>query len=243
MAVAVRPVRRPLTALPAPIDRAGLAAWPLLAALISVNVVVRTALGWLRETPNYLATIPLLRAGRSIEETGKPLVRAASDFFRPFSAIVTAPRGSSDVGTSYTSSGDGLSRFRSRRFPPSGSRRRLGLSKACARRPGRSPSARRLFYPAGIQSRSRTLSSSGSVVPELRPGSTSRAPSFCSSRSHSPPPSRHPVRLPPPVLRGPCCWSVARAATSSAFAGTASLCCCVPIASPSFSTGEGAAFY
>ena len=54
MAVAVRPVRRPLTAVPAPIDRAGLAAWPLLAALISLNVVVRTALGWLRETPIYL---------------------------------------------------------------------------------------------------------------------------------------------------------------------------------------------
>ena len=54
MAVAVRPVRRPLTALPAPIERAGLAAWPLLAALISLNVVVRTALGWLRETPIYL---------------------------------------------------------------------------------------------------------------------------------------------------------------------------------------------
>ena len=87
MAVAVRPVRRPLTAVPAPIDRAGLAAWPLLAALISLNVVVRTALGWLRETPIYLGdeylyaelgrSIAEKRAGRSCAER-RPTSRRSS---------------------------------------------------------------------------------------------------------------------------------------------------------------------
>jgi hypothetical protein len=104
MAVAVRPVRRPLTAVPAPIERAGLAAWPLLAALVALSVGVRTALGWLRETPIYLGDEYLYaELGRSIAETGRPLVRgAASDFPALLQPIVTAPAWLfGDVGTSY----------------------------------------------------------------------------------------------------------------------------------------------
>ena len=104
MAVAVRPIRRPLTALPAPIERAGLAAWPLLAALVGLNVVVRTALGWLRQTPIYLGDEYLYaELGRSIAETGRPLVRgAASDFPALLQPIITAPAWLfGDVGTSY----------------------------------------------------------------------------------------------------------------------------------------------
>ncbi len=136
MAVAVRPVRRPLTALPAPIERAGLAAWPLLAALISLNVVVRTALGWLRETPIYLGDEYLYaELGRSIAETGRPLVRgAASDFPALLQPIVTAPAWLfGDVGTSYhLVQGMGALAMSLAAIPAFWIARRLGLSKGIA---------------------------------------------------------------------------------------------------------------
>ncbi len=136
MAVAVRPVRRPLTAVPAPIERAGLAAWPLLAALISVNVVVRTALGWLRETPIYLGDEYLYaELGRSIAETGRPLVRgAASDFPALLQPIVTAPAWLfGDVGTSYhLVQGMGALAMSLAALPAFWIARRLGLSKGIA---------------------------------------------------------------------------------------------------------------
>ena len=136
MAVAVRPVRRPLTALPAPIDRAGLAAWPLLAALISLNVVVRTALGWLRQTPIYLGDEYLYaELGRSIAETGRPLVRgAASDFPALLQPIVTAPAWLfGDVGTSYhLVQGMGALAMSLAALPAFWIARRLGLSKGIA---------------------------------------------------------------------------------------------------------------
>ena len=136
MAVAVRPVRRPLTALPAPIERAGLAAWPLLAALVSLNVVVRTALGWLRETPIYLGDEYLYaELGRSIAETGRPLVRgAASDFPALLQPIVTAPAWLfGDVGTSYhLVQGMGALAMSLAAIPAFWIARRLGLSKGIA---------------------------------------------------------------------------------------------------------------
>jgi hypothetical protein len=104
MAVAVRPNRRPLGAVPVHVERTGLAAWPLLAALVSLSVVVRAVIGWLRETPIYLGDEYLYAAvGRSIAETGHPLVRGgASHFPALLQPILTAPAWLvSDVGTAY----------------------------------------------------------------------------------------------------------------------------------------------
>ena len=136
MAVAVRPVRRALTALPAPIERAGFAAWPLLAALVSLNAVARTALGWLRETPIYLGDEYLYaELGRSIAETGKPLVRgAASDFPALFQPLITAPAWLfSDVGTSFhVVQAMGALAMSLAAIPAFWLARRLGLSKGIA---------------------------------------------------------------------------------------------------------------
>jgi hypothetical protein len=136
MAVAVRPIRRPLTALPAPIERAGLAAWPLLAALVAFNVVVRTALGWLRQTPIYLGDEYLYaELGRSIAESGRPLVRgAAAEFPALFQPIVTAPAWLfDDVGTSYhLVQGMGALAMSLAALPAFWIARRLGLSKGIA---------------------------------------------------------------------------------------------------------------
>jgi hypothetical protein len=104
MAVAVRPTRPSLDVRRAALERAALAAGPLLAGLIGLNVVVRTAIAWLRQTPIYLGDEYLYAAlGRSIAETGRPLVRgAASDFPALLQPIVTAPAWLfDDVGTSY----------------------------------------------------------------------------------------------------------------------------------------------
>src|SRR5215207_5779692 len=137
MAVAVRPIRRPpLTAVPAPIERAGLAAWPLLAALVSLNVVARTALGWLRETPIYLGDECLYaELRRSIAETGKPLVRGtASDFPALFQPFITAPAWLfGDVGTSFhVVQAMGALAMSLAAIPAFWLARRLGLSKGIA---------------------------------------------------------------------------------------------------------------
>jgi hypothetical protein len=103
MAVAVRPTRRILPAVVAPSVRAA-AAWPLVGGLVALNVAVRTVIGWLRETPIYLGDEYLYaELGRSIAETGRPLVRgAAADFPALLQPIVTAPAWLlEDVGTSY----------------------------------------------------------------------------------------------------------------------------------------------
>ena len=104
MAVAVRPNRRPLGTVPVRIERAGLAAWPLLAALVSFSVVLRAVIGWFRATPIYLGDEYLYAAiGRSIAETGHPLVRGgASHFPALLQPILTAPAWLvGDVGTAY----------------------------------------------------------------------------------------------------------------------------------------------
>src|SRR6266540_3278451 len=104
MAVAVRPNRRPLGAVPVRVERAGLAAWPFLAALVALSVALRAVVGWLRETPIYLGDEYLYAAlGRSIAETGHPLVRGgASHFPALLQPILTAPAWLvGDVGTGY----------------------------------------------------------------------------------------------------------------------------------------------
>jgi hypothetical protein len=103
MAVAVRPTRPTLPARTLPAARAA-GAWPLVGGLVVLNLAVRTVLGWLRETPIYLGDEYLYAAlGRSIAESGRPLVRgAAADFPALLQPIVTAPAWLfDDVGTSY----------------------------------------------------------------------------------------------------------------------------------------------
>jgi hypothetical protein len=104
MAVAVRPIRRPLAAVTKPLAGAGFAAWPVLASLVAVSVFVRLLVGWLRPTPIYLGDEYLYAAlGRSIAETGLPTVRGeAADFPALLQPIVTAPAWLvHDVGTAY----------------------------------------------------------------------------------------------------------------------------------------------
>jgi hypothetical protein len=86
------------------LEKVGIAAWPLLIGLVAFSAVLRTALGWLRQTPIYLGDEYLYAAlGRSIAETGRPLVRgAAADFPALLQPIVTAPAWLvDDVGASY----------------------------------------------------------------------------------------------------------------------------------------------
>ena len=54
MAVAVRPTRRALPARTAPLERAAVAPWMLLAGLVALSAAHRTANGSVRETPIYL---------------------------------------------------------------------------------------------------------------------------------------------------------------------------------------------
>jgi hypothetical protein len=136
MAVAVRPTRRSLAAPPTSLERAGVAAWPLLVALVGLNVVIRTALGWLRQTPIYLGDEYLYAVlGRSIAETGRPLVRgAAADFPALLQPIVTAPAWLvDDVGTSYhLVQGMGALAMSLAAVPVFWIGRRLGLSNGLA---------------------------------------------------------------------------------------------------------------
>jgi hypothetical protein len=104
MAVAVRPIRRPLAAVTKPLAGSGFAAWPVLASLVAVSVFVRLLVGWLRPTPIYLGDEYLYAAlGRSIAETGRPLVRGeVADFPALLQPILTAPAWLvHDVGTAY----------------------------------------------------------------------------------------------------------------------------------------------
>ena len=104
MAVAVRPIRRPLAAVTKPLASSGVSAGPVLAALVAVSIFVRMLVGWLRPTPIYLGDEYLYAAlGRSIAESGRPLVRGeVADFPALLQPIVTAPAWLvHDVGTSY----------------------------------------------------------------------------------------------------------------------------------------------
>ena len=104
MAVAVRPTRPRLT-MPAVIaERGGIAAVPLLAGLVGLSFVVRMALGWVRATPVYFGDEYLYSSlGRSIAESGRPLVRGhAANFPALLEPILTAPLWLiGDVGIAY----------------------------------------------------------------------------------------------------------------------------------------------
>ena len=104
MAVAARPIRRPLAAVTKPLAGAGFAAWPVLASLVAVSVFVRLLVGWLRPTPIYLGDEYLYAAlGRSIAESGLPSVRGeAANFPALLQPLVTAPAWLvHDVGTAF----------------------------------------------------------------------------------------------------------------------------------------------
>ena len=104
MAVAARPIRSRL-ALPAVVvARGNVAAVPLLAGLVGLSFVIRAALGWLRATPVYFGDEYLYSSlGRSIAESGRPLVRGhAANFPALLEPILTAPAWLiGDVGVAY----------------------------------------------------------------------------------------------------------------------------------------------
>jgi len=106
MAVAVRPNRRPgpLSVLTAPAEGARVAAWPFLAGIVCLSFALRAVVGWMRATPIYLGDEYLYGAlGRSIAESGRPLVRGgASHFPALLQPLLTAPAWLvDDVGTAY----------------------------------------------------------------------------------------------------------------------------------------------
>lgn len=74
-------------------ERSRVSAGRILAGLVGLNFVARTALGWLRDTPVYLGDEYLYAAlGRSFAESGRPLVRGAdADFPALLQPLLTAP--------------------------------------------------------------------------------------------------------------------------------------------------------
>ena len=77
----------------AALARAGTRAAPLLAALVAASFVVRLVLGWLRATPTFFADEYIYgELGRSLAESGRPLIRGASASFPALlQPLVTAP--------------------------------------------------------------------------------------------------------------------------------------------------------
>jgi hypothetical protein len=73
--------------------RAGTRAAPLLAALVAASFVLRLVLGWLRATPTFFADEYIYaELGRSLAETGRPLIRGVSASFPALlQPLVTAP--------------------------------------------------------------------------------------------------------------------------------------------------------
>ncbi len=58
------------------VERSGLTAARLLAGIVGLSFAVRVALAWLRSTPVYFGDEYLYSSlGRSLAETGRPLVR------------------------------------------------------------------------------------------------------------------------------------------------------------------------
>jgi len=102
--VAARPTR-PGLPLPAEVvERSGLTAARLLAGIVGLSFAVRVALAWLRSTPVYFGDEYLYSSlGRSLAETGRPLVRGqAAHFPALLEPLLTAPAWLvSDVGIAY----------------------------------------------------------------------------------------------------------------------------------------------
>jgi hypothetical protein len=77
----------------AALARAGTRAAPLLAALVAASFVLRLVLGWLRTTPTFFADEYIYaELGRSLAETGRPLIRGVSASFPALlQPLLTAP--------------------------------------------------------------------------------------------------------------------------------------------------------
>jgi hypothetical protein len=88
----------------AALARVHLGAIPLLAGLVAGSFVLRTVLAWLRATPTFFSDEYIYsELGRSIAETGRPLIRGASAHFPALlQPVLTAPAWLfEDVGTSF----------------------------------------------------------------------------------------------------------------------------------------------
>jgi hypothetical protein len=86
------------------VSRSGLTAARLLAGIVGLSFAVRVALAWLRSTPVYFGDEYLYSSlGRSLAETGRPLVRGqAAHFPALLEPLLTAPAWLvSDVGIAY----------------------------------------------------------------------------------------------------------------------------------------------
>ena len=86
------------------VARSGVTAARLLAGIVGLSFAVRVALAWVRSTPVYFGDEYLYSAlGRSIAETGRPLIRGhASHFPALLEPLLTAPAWLvSDVGIAY----------------------------------------------------------------------------------------------------------------------------------------------
>jgi hypothetical protein len=103
VSVAARSAER-AQASPAGLARARVGAVPLLVALVGASFLVRLVLGWLRATPTFFADEYIYaELGRSLAETGQPLVREVSASFPALlQPILTAPAWlAEDVETSF----------------------------------------------------------------------------------------------------------------------------------------------
>jgi len=103
VSVAARTAER-LEAPRATLTRAGTRAVPLLAALVGASFLLRLVLGWLRTTPTFFADEYIYaELGRSVAETGQPLIRGVSASFPALlQPILTAPAWlAGDVETSF----------------------------------------------------------------------------------------------------------------------------------------------
>ena len=92
MSVAARTAER-VQAPRAALARAGTRVAPLLAALVGASFLLRLALGWLRATPTFFADEYIYaELGRSLADTGRPLIRGASASFPALlQPLLTAP--------------------------------------------------------------------------------------------------------------------------------------------------------
>ncbi|HXV32547.1 MAG TPA: hypothetical protein VD769_00955 [Gaiellaceae bacterium] len=103
MSVAARTAER-VEAPRAALARAGTRAVPLLAALVGASFLLRLVLGWLRATPTFFADEYIYaELGRSLAESGQPLIRGASASFPALlQPLLTAPAWlAGDVETSF----------------------------------------------------------------------------------------------------------------------------------------------
>ena len=103
MSVAARTAER-AEAPRAALARAGIRAAPVLAALVAASFLLRLALGWLRATPTFFADEYIYaELGRSLAETGRPLIRGVSASFPALlQPLLTAPAWlAGDVETSF----------------------------------------------------------------------------------------------------------------------------------------------